>query len=85
MQDTCVQSLGWEDWDALLREHGAQIALLSKEFPVFNLMQLKPDWLLIYEDSVSGLFVQRGSSLVDQIQQTDAPELPDDSTCLCFP
>jgi hypothetical protein len=59
--------------------------LVRKKFPVFNLMQLHPDWRLVYEDPVSGLFVQRGSPLIRQIQTTDPPALPYNGVGLCFP
>ena len=38
-----------------------QLALVSKEFPVFNLMQLKTGWTLVHEDPISGLFVRERS------------------------
>ena len=77
--------MGTGDWDALLRERETHLALVSKKYPVFNLMQLEPGWPLIYEDSVSGLFVQQGSPLVGQIQGTDPPPLTSTVAGLCFP
>ncbi len=77
--------LGKGEWDALLRKHETHLVLVSKKFPVFNLMQLKPDWLLVYEDPMSGLFVKHGSTLVGKIQETDPPALPYDGAGLCFP
>jgi hypothetical protein len=77
--------MGTGDWDALLRKHETHLALVSKKFPVFNLMQLHPDWRVVYEDPVSGLFVQRGSPLIRQIQTTDPPVLPYNGVGLCFP
>ncbi len=77
--------VGTGDWDALLREHETQLALVSKRHPVFNLMQLVPGWLLVYEDPLTGLFVQDGSPLVEQIQGTDPAALPYDGAGLCFP
>jgi hypothetical protein len=77
--------MGTGDWDALLRKHETHLALVSKKFPVFNLMQLKPDWVLVYEDPVSGLFVQRGSPLVEQIQETAPPALANTGAGVCFP
>jgi hypothetical protein len=76
--------MGTGDWDALLRNHETHLALVSKKFPVFNLMQLHPDWLLVYEDRVSGLFVPRDSPLIRQIKTTDPPALPYDGAGLCF-
>ena len=76
--------LGEGDWDALLRNHETHLAVVSKKFPVFNLMQLHPDWLLVYDDPVSGLFVPRDSPLIRQIKTTDPPALPYDGAGLCF-
>lgn len=77
--------LGTGDWDALLREHETQLALVSKKYPVFNLMRLVPGWSLVYEDPLSGLFVQRGSLLAEHIQETDPPALTYNAAGLCFP
>jgi len=77
--------LGKGDWDALLRKHETHLALVRKKFPVFNLMQLHPDWLLVYDDPVSALFVPRDSPLIRQIKATEPPALPYDGVGLCFP
>lgn len=77
--------MGMGNWDALLQKHETQLALVSKKYPVFNLMQLEPHWLLTYEDQMSGLFVRRGSPLVRQIQVTDPPAVPYDGAGVCFP
>ena len=77
--------MGTGDWDALLREHETQLALVTKQHAVFNLMRLVPGWLLVYEDPLSGLFVRDGSPLVEHIQGADPPALPYDAAGLCFP
>lgn len=60
---------GVDDWDALLRQHWTDMALVKKHGPVYNLLKLKPDWFIIYEDSKSALFVNRNSSLVEPLRQ----------------
>lgn len=77
--------LGTGDWDALLREHETQMALVTKAHAVFNLMRLTPAWALVYEDPMSGLFVRNEWPLVNQIQGTDPPVIPYDGAGLCFP
>ena len=76
---------GRDDWDALLQNHETQLALVSKKFPVFNLMKLMPSWPLVYEDPLSGLFVRQGSPLLERIQGIDPPEFPYDGAGSCFP
>lgn len=48
-------------WDAALERGKPELALVSRGFPVFGLMSARADWVLAYEDAVSGLFVRRGS------------------------
>ena len=45
---------GLGDWDAVLQKHETQLVLVSKAFPVFNLMKLKERWVLVYEDPMAG-------------------------------
>jgi hypothetical protein len=76
---------GVGDWDAILRRRETDLALVSKAFPVFNLMKLYPRWTLVHEDSLSGLFARQGSALEATLRQTSRPPLPDDGAGLCFP
>ena len=64
------------DWDALLRQHQTDLALVDKDKSVHNLLKLKPEWLMIYEDSVSALFVNRNSSLAEPLRQAAADFTP---------
>ncbi len=74
------------DWDALLDKHETDMALVSKRFPSFNIMKLKRDWLLLYEDPVAALFVRSGSPIVEKIRNTKVPkQIPYDGAGLCFP
>jgi hypothetical protein len=76
---------GTGEWDALLEKHDTHLSLVSKEFPVFNLMKLKPGWALIYEDPISGLFVQDGSAQAEKLRRTQVSAIPYDGAGLCFP
>jgi hypothetical protein len=76
---------GLGDWDGILEKHETHLAFVSKGFPVFNLMQLKPGWKLVYEDSISGLFVRQKSPLQEKIQFAKEPEGSQMGAASCFP
>ncbi len=76
---------GREDWDTLLVEHDTHLALVPKTYPVFNLLELSPGWVLVHKDSVSGLFVRERSPLIPKIQAASPAPLPDGGEGLCFP
>jgi hypothetical protein len=67
---------GVNDWDALLRQHWTDLALVKKHKSVHNLLKLKSEWLMVYEDSKSALFVNRNSSLVEPLRQAVADFAP---------
>jgi hypothetical protein len=77
--------LGTDNWDAILQNHDTHLALVSKRWPSFNLMKLKPGWPLIYEDSLAAIFAREGSPLAEQITRTRVPDLPPDGRGHCFP
>jgi hypothetical protein len=76
---------GVGDWQAFLDDSQTDLVLTRKGSPIFNLMKLHPSWVLCDEDSLTGLFAPRGSSLVPQIQAAPQPDLPADGANLCFP
>jgi hypothetical protein len=76
---------GVGDWDRLLKEPKTQVALVSRAFPVFNLMRLTSGWKLAYEDPISGIFVRQGSPLEEALRLTRRPEMPHNGAGLCFP
>ena len=76
---------GLGNWDGILEKHETHLAFVSKGFPIFNLMELKPEWTRVYEDPMSGLFVRRGSPLEEDIRLTKAPEVSYMGAGLCFP
>jgi hypothetical protein len=77
--------LGTDNWDAILQNHDTHLALVSKRWPSFNLMKLKPGWPLIYEDFLAAIFAREGSPLAEQITRTRVPDLPPDGRGHCFP
>lgn len=76
---------GQGDWAALVDRPATNLALVSKAFPAFNLMKLKPGWLLVYEDGLCGLFVREGSSAASALRQTKPADAPEDAAGACFP
>lgn len=76
---------GVGDWDALVARHDTHLALVRREGPTFNLLRLLPGWVLLYEDSVAGLFGRETSSVGDQVRGTLPPAMSPDGTGLCFP
>jgi len=76
---------GVGDWDRLLKEPETQLALVSRAFPVFNLMKLTSGWKLAYEDPISGIFVRQGSPWEEAFRLTRSPEIPYNGAGLCFP
>jgi hypothetical protein len=57
---------GIGDWDRLLRR-GADVVLVSTEFPVYNLMKLKPGWSLVYEDDLAAVFAPSASPAFERL------------------
>jgi hypothetical protein len=76
---------GLGDWDGILKKSETHLALVSKAFPVFNLMNLKPGWTLVYEDPMSGIFVRQGSALEDKLRLIQEPGTSHNGAGLCFP
>jgi hypothetical protein len=76
---------GVGDWDAILDSPQADMALVGRDQPTYNLMRVKPGWLLVYEDSRTGLFAREGSRQAEEIQKAVPPDLPPDGAGLCFP
>jgi len=69
----------------LVRRPATDMALVSKDFPVFNLMKLSSDWALAHEDAGSGLFVRQGSPLRRALELIPVRPLPFGGAGLCFP
>jgi hypothetical protein len=76
---------GTGDWDTLLRADDTSLALVSKKFPTFSLMTLEPDWLLVSEDGISGLFARRGSAVGERLRHLERDAQVADEPSTCFP
>jgi hypothetical protein len=84
-QENLSFALGMDDWDKLIRERDTHMALVQKRLPVFNLLKLVPNWVLVYEDSLGAIFAKQDSPFVQDIREANHDPLPDDGLGLCFP
>jgi hypothetical protein len=76
---------GQGDWEALLREHDTQLALVRRFLPSDNLLRLKPGWTLLYEDPLAALFGRVDLPYLERIRATPPPSVPYDGAGLCMP
>ena len=76
---------GQGEWSALLDSYPTDLALVSKQKAVYNLMLLKPGWVLVYEDPLCAIFAREGSALAAEIRNAPVPDLPFDGDGLAFP
>jgi hypothetical protein len=75
---------GIQDWEAVLRKDRVELATVRAQQPAYNLMKQKGQWDLLFEDSVSALFVKHDSALVAQIKAATTPT-PAQPDSMCFP
>jgi hypothetical protein len=76
---------GTGDWDRLLRR-GADLVLVSTQFPVYNLMKLEPGWVIVYEDEVAAVFAPAGSSSIARLSAIPrGGVLPPEAKAYTFP
>jgi len=72
-------------WDTILRRPSTDMALASKRWPTFNLMKmLAPEWKLLYEDAMVGLFARAGSESARRLSLASPRDLPEDGEGLGF-
>jgi len=76
---------GVGEWDAILEDPRTDMALVGRDQPTYNLMRLKPGWILVYEDSLSALFTRPDSPQALAIRNAVPGSLPPDGNDLCFP
>ena len=46
-----------EDWYKIIREYQTDVMVLEKKYKVYNKILNHPDWQLVFENNVSGVFV----------------------------
>jgi hypothetical protein len=77
-------TFGRDDWDRLLRRPGVDLALVpTAEWPVYNLLKLKPGWTILHVDDRAALFGRQGSPAADGIARLPRP--PKEGKLLTFP
>ena len=76
---------GRTDWDALLEVHPPDLVFTDRGLASHNLMMLMPDWALVYEDPLCGIFVPLDSALRPVLEQATPPDLPYDGAGMVFP
>lgn len=75
-------TFGNDDWDALLRKRPADLVLVIRTLPVYNLMKLRPGWSLVHEDRFSALYTRDSFQGAAAIQKATPASLPRQA---CFP
>lgn len=76
---------GTDDWDRYTRMGSPDLALVSRNRPVFNLLSLDPKWVQAYGDTLVGLFGRTGSPALERVRGTAPPDLPVNGAGECFP
>lgn len=51
--------LGIGEWGSILEDYETHLALVKVAQPSYNFLKMKPGWVLIYEDSISAIFVSQ--------------------------
>jgi hypothetical protein len=81
--------LNWQnglgDWDRYLGMGPADLALVPRDKPVYNLLSLSPGWPRLYQDTLVALFGREGSPALERVRTVTPPDLPVDGEGLCFP
>jgi hypothetical protein len=67
---------GVNDWDRLLRDHRADVALLEKNSVSANLLRLEDNWTLVYEDDVAIILARRRTAALELLAKTTATPSP---------
>jgi len=70
--------LGTGRWDELLSQDRTDMALVMKGHPDDNLLRLDPDWMLIFDDPQSAIFVRKNSALAEPLMRAAAGFSPPD-------
>lgn len=67
---------GSGDWDRLLRDYPADVALLEKESTSANLLHLKPGWKQVYSDNIAVILVREGTPAAGEVTKAAASFSP---------
>jgi hypothetical protein len=67
---------GKGDWEAALRNHRVEMALVRTDGAARNLLQLHPDWERVYEDELAALFARRDTEQLDMLRRAAQSFVP---------
>lgn len=76
---------GTGDWEHYLDMGPADLALVPRGKPAYNLLSMDSHWTRVYGDSLAAVFGRNGSMATARVRATSAPDLPVDGRGLCFP
>ena len=68
---------GVNDWNRLLRDHSADVALLEKNSVSANLLRLEDKWTLVYEDDLAIILARRNTASLKLLAATTASRSPE--------
>ena len=49
------------DWDKIIKDYKTDVMILEKKYPVFNKILNSKEWVLVFENNLSGVFVPSGT------------------------
>jgi len=84
-QENLHLTFGYGEWDVLLERGSPDLVLVSNEHPAVNLMGLHPQWTLVYEDPLCGLYARADTDLAGEISAALPPAIPYDGYRWDFP
>ena len=72
-------------WDEVLDDHPTDIALVPRRGSTYNLLVLKPQWQLLHEDRLVGMFARSSWPGSEAVLAQEPPAIPADGAGRCFP
>ncbi len=76
---------GRDDWDAVLDEYPSDVALVPRDGPTYNLLELKPGWKVAYRDTMVAVFAREGWAGRVRLAAANAPARAANGEGTCFP
>ena len=67
---------GHDDWSALLTRQPTDMALVTRRAADYNLLSLHPEWVQVFADAGTALFVRRASALAAPLRDAAAAFVP---------
>jgi len=67
-QENLSFSAGTSGWNTLLTKYPTTLALVSRNYPVFDRMVAEPGWVQVYADDLCGLFAKEKLSALKRLK-----------------